>query len=123
MESNPEYLELLQQQAAQRRQEDYLNTNILQSKDPTLMIAQDVVVGFALSYAVESVTIDVLKDSLQNAISRNVAISVPVEGGGRRLLLGKKAIAKAISAAEKKSVTIAQNGAKFINQTIDVLSS
>ncbi len=115
MGSSPEDLKLLQKQSEQRKQQDYINTNILQSDDPELRIAQDMIIGFAASNAVESVTIDLLKDGLVNAINKRVAIAIPVKGG-RKLLLGKKAIEKAIATAEKKTVTIAQNSAKVINK-------
>lgn len=117
MDSNPESIDLLQQQAAQKKQQEYLNTNILQSTDPELVIAQDLIIGFAVSHASESITIDILKDSLVNAINSRVAIAVPVEGGGRKLILGKKALTKSIAAVEKQAVKLTQNSAKVINGT------
>jgi hypothetical protein len=107
--------DLLRQQAAARAQEDYFNTNIMQSDDPNLKIAQDVVVTTALSQAVEHVTIDVLKHSLIRALEgRKPCIEFPITNSIKKIKLSLKEVDRIIQKATERAKSIAVNGVKHI---------
>jgi hypothetical protein len=123
MASNPEALAEIQRQAAERKQQDYLNTNILNSDDPALMIAQDAIIGYAASEAVESVTIDVLKKNLIKALEGK-AVEIPIKGVSKKVLkIGPKGISKAIQVANKKAITSAVKASKVLTSAPKVLKS
>lgn len=123
MATNPEALAEIQRQAAERKQQDYLNTNILGSDDPALMIVQDAVIGYAASEAVESVTIDVLKKNLIKALEGK-AVEIPFKGASKQVLkIGPKGISKAIQVATKRAVTSAVQASKVLTTAPKLLKS
>jgi hypothetical protein len=109
--------DLLRQQAAARAQEAYLNTNLLQSDDPKLKIAQDVVVGFALNHVAEKVTIDILKDSLMKSINKYECVEIPIKGQpGKTVKLGFKEVQRTIEEAAKRGEKSAIEGLKVVGR-------
>ena len=123
---SPEALAELQRQAAERQKQDYINTNILNSDDPALMIAQDAIIGYAASEAVESVTIDVLRKNLVAALDGK-AVEIPFKntrGAVTRVLkLGPKGISKAIQVATKRAVTAAVQASKVLTSAPKLLKT
>lgn len=118
MGSNPEELAELQRRSAERIQQDYVNTNILQSDDPALMIAQDAIIGYAVSEAVESVTIDVLRKNLVAALSKDVAVEIPIKTSTKAVIktlkLGPKALGKTITAVTARSIRSGMAASKVL---------
>jgi hypothetical protein len=127
MGSNPEELAELQRRSAERIQQDYLNTNILQSDDPALMIAQDAIIGYAASEAIESVTIDVLRKNLVAALTKDVAVEIPIKssikGLTKTLKLGPKALVKTIQTISTRSITKAVKASKVLTSAPKLLKA
>jgi hypothetical protein len=111
---------LLQQQSIDRDKQNYLNTNFLNSKEPGMIIAQDLVTQYALSNAVEACTIDLLTDALRNGLIDGKTISVPIKNSTKSLKLAPQAIDKTIKtvtqASKNKATTLAKNVAHFPKQ-------
>jgi hypothetical protein len=120
MGSNPEALAELQRQAAERKQQDYINTNILNSNDPALQIAQDAVIGLAVGQAVDAVTIDVLKKNLINSLEGR-AVELPFKNTRRVLKVGPKALKTAIDTVTKQSTTKSMRAAKILTNSPKIL--
>ncbi len=123
MGSNPEALAELQRQAADRKKQDYINTNILNSNDPALQIAQDAIIGYAASEAVESVTIDVLRTNLIKALEGKKAVEIPFKNSIKVLKIGPKAIQKAIEVATKRAISKSVRAAKVLTSAPKLLKS
>jgi hypothetical protein len=115
-EDNDALIKKYRKEAEERRKQDAINTNILASDDPTLQLAQDIILGYAVGQAVDAVTVDLLKDSFIRAIKGNKAMNVPFKQSGKSLKLGPKAINRCIKAVVGKIKTNSLRVAAKLNQ-------
>lgn len=120
-ESDDALIKKYRKEAEERRKRDIINTNILNSDDPTLQIAQDVILGYAVGQAVDAVTVDLLKDSLVRAIQKSRAVKVPFKGAGKSIKFGPKAIQKCIKAVQTRIKSLGYQAVQKLNQAPGVL--
>jgi hypothetical protein len=115
-ESQDEYMKALEAEAAARRKQDVVNTNILNSDDPNMQMAQDVIIGYAAGQVLDAVTIDLLKDSLVRAIKGEKAIQIPFKKTRQVLKLGPKAVRECVEATAARIKSQGVRILKTINQ-------
>jgi hypothetical protein len=111
-----QYIKALQAEADERRKQDAINTNILNSDDPNLLIAQDIIIGMAVGSVVDAVTVDLLKDSLLRALKGQKAVKIPFKNSSKVLKLSPKAILECIKSSVDRIKTQGLKAIKVLNQ-------
>lgn len=114
-QEDDEYIKALRVEAEARRKQDAINTNILNSDDPVLQIAQDLIIGFAVGTVVDAVTVDLLKDSLLRALKGQKAVKVPFKGGRKFLKISPKAVMNSIKSATSRIKTKGLKAIRVLN--------
>jgi hypothetical protein len=114
--SRDEYIKALEAEAEARRKQDVINTNILNSDDPNLLIAQDIIIGMAVGQVVDALTVDLLKDSLLRALKGEKAVKIPFKNSRNFLKLGPGAVRKCLESTTSRIKSAGLRAVKVLNQ-------